>query len=217
MFAVYYWDSSDASNDQLYYTLPGNNQAYSAFNNMAIRNARLDLPSLYAVSLSTVFQCLPIFLRTTKGAAIVTIYNGRLQLLAENTPGVLNAPIVTGYTMIIPKLDEPRGKGYLAPQSNIPECVPNLERRISLIRSLQLPIETILSPEIAKVSKVKMGLSDYNIIKNIIQNGRLLTYVNLSRIPNNQNSIFLFVNDAGENYLSVVYYDPATNQIFPPQ
>ena len=75
----------------------------------------------------------------------------------------------------------------------------------------------ILAPEIVKVSKINLMLSDYNIVKNLIENNRLLTYANVSPVPNSRNSIFLFVKDTGENYLSVVYYDPSSNQIFPPQ
>ena len=139
MFAVYYWDPSVVTYDQLYYTLPGSdqaNQAYSAFNNIPVRNAKLNVNPLHAISLSNIVQCLPIFLRTQTGAVIATVYNGRLQPLAESIPGVLSAPLVNGYTIIVPKLSEPRGRSFIESRLEAPECVPDLGRRIGLIKSV---------------------------------------------------------------------------------
>ena len=216
MTAVYYWDPAAAPNDQLYYVLPPDDTVYSAFNNLPLRNANLNVKPLYAVSLSNVITCLPIFLRTETGASILTVYNGQLQLLAESSPQAYRGPIVTGYSIIVPKLGEPRGQSFIESKLERPDCIPDLTKRVNLVRNLQLPIEMILSPEIAKVSKIGLPVSDYEVIKNLIEKNKLLTYANVTSIPDSRNSFFLFVDDTGRNHLSIVYYDPVANQIFPP-
>lgn len=169
---------------------------------------------LYTMSLSSVIPCLPIFVRTQQGASV---YNGQIQVVAESTPGASNSSPIDGFTMAIPNLAVNQNVPYHQRSLDIPACIPNVERRIGWIRRFNLPLNMLLDPNIAKVSKLPFELSDYEVIKNLVVSQKILTYANIIPVPNSINSIFLFVDENGKNYLGNIYYDRDRNQIFPPQ
>ena len=218
MQAHYYLDQEASGKDQLIFSLPTGqmpNRGFRASDGEYVKDVNFarSFP-LFRILPDTQFACRPLFIRTVTGAAVLVISGDKPIILAESVPGVSQTPVEFGFDLAVPNLLSDYSNRISFPQIDVKSCVDDFERKARVLSVMNQPISMIGDAAVVKVAKMKSPFLPYEQADQLLIQKRILTYVPLET---GRNSIFLFVTDLGETFLTLLYWDKQTNTVHPPR